>query len=83
MLRIRIRKLLASLDQDPQKYADPRIRIQKLKKKLLQKPKSELLKMRDFKIFLNSEWFIKLKHKNKRTKQDKKFEISVLVNKIQ
>ena len=39
--------------------------------------------MRDFKIFLNSEWFIKLKHKNKRTKQDKKFEISVLVNKIQ
>ena len=54
-------------DPDQQKYADPRIRIQgskyqpKTAKKtfLLLKPKSELLKKRDYKNFLISEWFIK------------------------
>ena len=56
------------LDPDPQKYADPRIRIQGVKyqpkttKKtfLLLKPNSELLnKKREYKNFLISKWFIK------------------------
>ena len=60
------------LDPDPQKYADPRIRIQgvkyqpktaKKKSFLLLKPKFELLKKRDYKIFLISEWFIKFRIK--------------------
>ena len=53
------------LDPDPQKYADPRIRIQGVKYQpktaknpfLLPKPKSELLKKRDYKIFII--WLIK------------------------
>ena len=54
------------LDPDPQKYADLRIRIQGTKyqpktekKNLLSNPKSNLLKNRDYKNFLISEWFIK------------------------
>ena len=55
------------LDLNPQKYADPRIRIQGVKyqpktakKMLLLKPKSELLKNKSgYKNFLISEWFIK------------------------
>jgi len=49
------------LDPDPQKYAHP-------KKCLLSKPKSELLKKRDYKIFLISKLFIKFQHTNQRTK---------------
>jgi len=64
---------LGFLDPDPQKYADPRIRIQGNQPKteknfLLLKPKSELLKKRDYKNFLISEWFIKFLDKNKRKK---------------
>ena len=55
------------LDPDPQKYADPWIQIQGVKyqqktaKKnlILQNPKSELLKKKDYKNFLISEWSIK------------------------
>ena len=51
------------LDPDPQKYADPRIRIQRAKYEpktvnLFLKAKSELFKKRDYKNFLISEWFI-------------------------
>ena len=68
---------------DPQKYADPRIRIQGAKyqpktattKNLLSKPKSELLKKRDYKNFLISEWFLKFSIKISEKKQDKKLKI--------
>ena len=50
------------LDPDPEKYADPRSKISTKNCKktfLLQKPKSELLKKRDYKNFLILEWFFK------------------------
>ena len=66
-------------DPDPQKYKNMRIHgsgsksqniNQKLQQKkiLLSKAKSKLLKKRDLKNFLISEWFIKFYHKNKRKK---------------
>ena len=66
VLRIRtrwIRNISGLLDPDPQKYADPRIRIQwekyqqKLREKktnLLSNHKSELMKKREYKNFLIS-----------------------------
>ena len=58
------------LDLDPQKHGDPRIRIQGViinqnmqKKLLLLWAKSELLKKRDCKNFLISEWFISFRIK--------------------
>ena len=56
-LVLRIRKILARR----------KISAKNCKKKLvLSKPKSELLEKRDYKNVLISEWFIKMKHKNKR-----------------
>jgi len=78
------------LDPDPQKYADPRIRIQggkhqpKTEKKtfLLLNPKSELLKKRDNKNFLfligSSSFRIKINEKN----LTKKFENYFLLKKF-
>ena len=61
------------LDPDPQKYADPRIRIQgakyqpkTAKKKIyFQNPNLNYLKRRDYENFIISEWFFKIQHKNK------------------
>jgi hypothetical protein len=61
------------LDPDPQKYADPRIRIQgakyqpkTAKKKFYsQNPNLNYLKRRDYENFIISEWFFKFQHKNK------------------
>ena len=55
------------LDPDPQKYADPRIRIQGVKyqpktaKKIFFTPKPQIwtFEKKDYKNFLISEWFIK------------------------
>ena len=60
------------LAPDPQKYADPRIRIQGVKnqpktakKKFTPKTQLSTEKKRDYKNFLICKWFIKFQDKNK------------------
>ena len=77
-------------EPNPQKYVDPRIRIQgakyqpktEEKKILLSKPKSEPLKKERFKNFLISEKFINFYQKNKQKKNKTKFENSALLKKF-
>ena len=81
----RIRKILASWIQIHKNmrvhgsgYKGQNIN-QKLQKRLffnsLSKPKYELLKKRDYKTFLISEWFIKFWHKNKGKNKTKNLKI--------
>ena len=64
------------LDPDPQKYADPRIRIQGAKYQpktankntLSQTPNLNVGKQRLLKISSSLEWFIKLQHKKNEKK---------------